>query len=73
MVVFSLQAAMAHRHDVGATDFFSGKQTRQERVEGRERVMQHATRKTHDRSFIEIGCGECLLEFYRPDRLTCRR
>src|SRR6266850_4554330 len=55
MVVFPLQAAMAHRHDVGATDFFPGKQTRQEHVEGRERIMQHATRKTHDRSFIEIS------------------
>src|SRR5690242_8261821 len=42
VIVLALQTAVAHRHDIRAHDFFSGQQTRQKRIEGSERVMQHA-------------------------------
>jgi hypothetical protein len=43
VIVFSLQAAVTHGHDIGARDFFSRQQTRQKRIKGRKRIMEHAT------------------------------
>ena len=42
MVMFALQAAVAHRHDIGARDFFSGKHARQQGIESSKRIMEHA-------------------------------
>ena len=43
VIVFSLQAAVTHGHDIAARDFFSRQQSRQEHVKGRKWIMEHAT------------------------------
>ena len=44
MVVFFLQSAMSHGHNVVTRDSLSRQQSRQQYIEGREWVMKYATR-----------------------------
>ena len=55
MIMFSLQPTMTHGHDLGARDSLSGKETRQERVEGGKRIVQHTAGQSHDRRIAEIS------------------
>jgi hypothetical protein len=47
MIMLTLQTPMPHGHDLRARDFLSGKETREERVEGGKGIVQDAPGQSH--------------------------